>query len=331
MSFHFRWLARKKNESLSDYDKRINSMPAFHAGYAYFGMNAYDDFHHIYALYITWNGEVNSKLFDKLNDFGYVIHCSAGEAENFCNSKTGYLVYVKLRSDNGNLYCDKQYIPYNGKNYLVSYTGMCVPKPDFVYFNELAEDKIELDTSAEVMLLPTSATLNASSFNISSGLFRNIKGSSFNIGSYNVSSFNIGSFNIGSFYAGSFNVSFINNGSFNISFFNTGSYNIGSFNIGSYLSLFFKNGSYNVSSYNIGSFNLGSFNLSSFNLGSYLSGSYKMGSRSFEQLKEVNNDTDSNNEIIDEKMNQYYKDKQIDLIIHEIYGIGCLGYGLNLI
>ncbi len=109
--------------------------------------------------------------------------------------------------------------------------------------------------------------------------------------------------------------------------FTSGSFNAGSFIMSSFVFSSFRPNSYNVSSYNISSYNAGfynasSFNVSSFNLSSFVagafgSGSYYKGSFNTSSFNKISHNEDS---YID------YRDKYRDL-----FGIGYLGYGLNLI
>ncbi|MBR6344752.1 MAG: PPE family protein [Lachnospiraceae bacterium] len=391
MSIRYRWLKKSYKETVEEYDNRINMLPPFHAGYAYFGGNAYDEYHHIYGLYITWSGELNRYLFDPLSEYGFVIHCPVNEAVGFFKQGVAERIYVKLKSKKGRLYGDTFTMNANDKEYVVSYTGMCVNKPEYLCFSGMTNPDVP-DLGSYLASSYYNGSFTAGSFNLSS-----FNAGTFNIGSFNLSSFNTGSFNLGSynlstFNSGSFNLSMFNTGSFNtgsfiLSSFNIGSFNLGSFNLssfniglftfgsynvgsfylgsfygglfnfGSYLSGTFNIGSfnfgafnfgtYNISSFNISSFNLGLFNTGSFNVGSYNIGSFNLGifnTGSFNigsyTLSSFNMGVYNTGSYISTSIAGDYDYGRLspadyydlrDYIMHEVYGIGCLGYGLNLI
>ena len=401
MSIRYRWLKKSYKETVEEYDNRINMLPPFHAGYAYFGGNAYDEYHHIYGLYITWSGELNRYLFDPLSEYGFVIHCPVNEAARFFKQGVAERIYVKLKSKKGRLYGDTFTMNANDKEYVVSYTGMCVNKPDYLCFSWMTNPDVP-DLGSYLVSSYYNGSFTAGSFNLSSfngGSFSlgsynlsSFNTGSFNLGSYNLSSFNLGSFNvsmfnigsfntgsftlssfnIGSFYLGSFNLSSFNLGlftfgsynvgsfygglfnfgsylsgtfnigSFNFGVYNFGTYNISSFNIGSFNLGLFNTGSFNVGSYNISSFNLGIFNTGSFNIGSYTLSSFNMGVYNTGSYNLTGFDFESfggGSYISTSIAGDYdfgrlspadYYDLR-DYIMHEVYGIGCLGYGLNLI
>lgn len=187
-------------------------------------------------------------------------------------------------------------------------------------------------------------SFNAGSFNLSS-----FKAGSFNTGSFNIGSFNMGSFSLGSYFAGSYKGTLLNTGSFNLSSFNLSSFNISSFNLGT-----FNISSFNISSFNFGSFNLNllknisgsfrnilldtgsffagsfnksyllnsSFNKNFFNSGSFSAGSYKNGLIGSFNI----------NVLSDEYINTSKEDSYpYESLLKEIFGIGFMGYGLNLI
>ena len=386
MSIRYRWLKKSYKETVEEYDNRINMLSPFHAGYAYFGGNAYDEYHHIYGLYITWSGELNRYLFDPLSEYGFVIHCPINEAVGFFKQGVAERIYVKLKSKKGILYGDTFTMNANDKEYVVSYTGMCVNKPEYLCFSGMTNPDVP-DFGSYFVSSYYNGSFTAGSFNLSS-----FNTGTINIGSFNLSSFNTGSFNLGSYNLGSFNLSMFNTGSFNtgsfiLSSFNIGSFNLGSFNLssfniglftfgsynvgsfylgsfygglfsfGSYLSGTFNIGSfnfgafnfgtYNISSFNIGSFNLGLFNTGSFNVGSYNIGSFNLGifnTGSFNigsyTLSSFNMGVYNTGSYISTSIAGDYDYGRLspadyydlrDYIMHEVYGIGCLGYGLNLI
>ena len=361
MSIRYRWLKKSYKETVEEYDNRINMLPPFHAGYAYFGGNAYDEYHHIYGLYITWSGELNRYLFDPLSEYGFVIHCPINEAVGFFKQGVAERIYVKLKSKKGRLYGDTFTMNANDKEYVVSYTGMCVNKPEYLCFSGMTNPDVP-DLGSYLVSSYYNGSFTAGSFNLSS-----FNAGTFNIGSFNLSSFNTGSFILSSFNIGSFNLGSFNLSSFNLGLFTFGSYNVGSFylgsfygglyNFGSYLSGTFNIGSfnfgafnfgtYNISSFNIGSFNLGLFNTGSFNIGSYNIGSFNLGifnTGSFNigsyTLSSFNMGVYNTGSYISTSIAGDYDYGRLspadyydlrDYIMHEVYGIGCLGYGLNLI
>ena len=376
MSIRYRWLKKSYKETVEEYDNRINMLPPFHAGYAYFGGNAYDEYHHIYGLYITWSGELNRYLFDPLSEYGFVIHCPVNEAVGFFKQGVAERIYVKLKSKKGRLYGDTFTMNANDKEYVVSYTGMCVNKPEYLCFSGMTNPDVPDLGSYSVSSYYT-GSFNIGSFNLSSFNLSSFNLSMFNTGSFNTGSFTLSSFNIGSFYLGSFNLSSFNLGlftfgsynigsfylgsfygglfnfgsylsgtfnigSFNFGVFNFGTYNISSFNIGSFNLGLFNTGSFNIGSYNIGSFNLGIFNtgsfnigsytLSSFNMGIYNTGSYNLSGFDFESFgggSYISTSIAGDYDYGRLSPTDYYDLR--DYIMHEVYGIGCLGYGLNLI
>lgn len=177
-------------------------------------------------------------------------------------------------------------------------------------------------------------SFNAGSFNLSS-----FKAGSFNIGSFNMGSYyagsykgtllNIGSFNWGSFNLSSFNISSFNQGTFNISSFNISSFNFGSFNLnllknisGSFRNILLDTGSFFASSFNKSYLLNSSFNKNFFNSGSFSAGSYKNGLIGSFNI----------NVLSDEYINTSKEDSfPYESLLKEIFGIGLMGYGLNLI
>lgn len=359
MNYNFSSLKKNSEESNIEYSKRISDLSVIHVGYAYFSTDGYDERRHVYGSYIVWNGAFNSCLYEPLNEYGYVIHCSKDIAYELLIKCSGIPVYAKLSVDHGQLCVKSFYLEHNERKYIVSYIGLSVHKPDNVYFKNI--DDINNDYDANTVMEAGSFNLssfsigsynvssfNVGSFNASSFNVGSFSLSSFNVGSYNVSSFNIGSYNISSFNVGSFNVSSFNIGffinssynvtsfnlsGFNLSSFNIGSYNISSFTIGSYNIASFINGSFSINgfllgSFSVGSFNTSSFNLSSFNLSSFNLSSFNIGSFSLTENNVLFEDiTYHHMPITTLSPNEFTMDR----FYLDIYGIGCLGYGLNLI
>ena len=375
MSIRYRWLKKTYKESPNEYDNRINLLPPFHAGYAYFGGNAYDEKHHKYGLYIIWSGEINRYLFEPLSEYGFAIKCSYEEALSFYKTGQAERIYIKIRSKNGKLYADSFTMPACGKEFVVSYIGMCVNKPDYICFSNMTDPDVpDYKSYTTGSYTPavfggsyTAGSFTPGSFNLSSFNIGSFNIGTYNVSSFNLSSFNLGSFNIGSFSTGSYSLTSFRGlfglgsfslGSFNIGSFNGfghefefefgygsgfsgfGTYNISSFYLGSFsLGMFgfgsFTTGSFNIGSYNFslagGSFSIGSYNIGSFNIGSFMAGLFNSCSYNGGSFRMNFNNNDSGSEPV------YYIDPEIsdedinDYIMHEVYGIGCLGYGLNLI
>lgn len=302
MSIRYQELDRNASESMVSYDNRINALSDVLVGYAYFGPNGYNADTNHYGLYVVWNGEINSKLRYSHPEYGYCIKCDLDTAKGLCFKGQGLGVYGKVHSVKGKLSVKSMYISLDDISYELFYLGLSVAKPDNICFFEMNNKKLVPDARDDIK------TESCDSEN-------------FNLGSFNLGSFNVGSFNIGSFSIGSFNL-----GSFNLSSFNLGSFNIGSFNLGSFNVSSFSLGSFNVSSFILGSFNASSFSLGSFRQGSFNIGSFDLGSFSpvdFETLDETNHNYHINiagSEVIN--ISDFYKD---------VFGIGYLGYGLNLI
>ena len=334
MSRKYQELDRKSGESLEAYDNRINALAPLLIGYSYFGASGYDAEECIYGLYIVWNGEVNDKLKNPHPEYGYCINCDMDSALQLFGGGNGIGVYGKLYSYQGKISVISMSISYADDIYGVIYLGRSVQKPDNVCFLNMKDGDKKLVSEVAAQ---NDISVGAGSFSIGSFSIENFRAGSFNLGSFNVGSFslsgfNTGSFNLGSFNIGSFKLSGFNTGSFNIGSFNISSFNIGSFNIGG-----FSLGSFSFSSFNAGSFSLGSFNLSSFNLGSFNLGNFNVGSFNVGSIAVANNDSnnESNNKTAQTdgmpittlskeefNMKDFYKD---------VFGIGYLGYGLNLI
>lgn len=334
MSRKYQELDRKSGESLEAYDNRINALEPLLIGYSYFSASGYNAEECIYGLYIVWNGEVNDKLKNPHPEYGYCINCDMDSALQLFGGGNGIGVYGKLYSYQGKISVISMSISYADDIYGVIYLGRSVQKPDNVCFLNMKDGDKKLVSEVAAQ---NDISVGAGSFSVGGFSIEHFSAGSFNLGSFNVGSFslsdiNTGSFNLGSFNIGSFKLSGFNTGSFNIGSFNISSFNIGSFNIGS-----FSLGSFSLSSYNAGSFSLGSFNLSSFNLGSFNLGNFNVGSFNVGSIAVANNDSnnESNNKTAQTdgmpittlskeefNMKDFYKD---------VFGIGYLGYGLNLI
>ena len=270
----FDWLDRKFGEPVRDYDNRINSLAAFHAGYAFFSLINYEEEISAFHVYNVWNGEFNSKLVNPLPAGGFMLHCDRGVAELLCEGNAGYPVFVKLRAKRGRLYVMSFNVTYSDMVMDMYFNGCEVIPPEYVYF---WRSETPDDSHHNEMQMPVAPV---------SGMGSRIPSSFRPRGSYR------GSFFVSSFMRGSFvrSGSFMNRGrsSWNMgrgfglgsgSAFGT-SYRSGSFKLGFGLGSFgfgsFRTGSFRQG-YGGGSYRHGSFAGSLFN-GSYYSGSYHRGS-----------------------------------------------------
>ena len=180
---------------------------------------------------------------------------------------------------------------------------------------------------------------NTGSFNMGS-----YNAGSYRTGGYNMSSFSVGSFRLGSFNVKGFGIGSYNVGSYSIGSYSMSSYNISSFSIGSYTAKSFNISSFgaNISiggSYSGGSFNMGVINMSSFNSGSYNISLYNTGSFNRSSFTSYSlNKSYANREFIDAEYDSNDKFKQgsnddwaFEYLLDVVYGIGRMGYGLNMI
>ncbi len=323
MSTIYNELNRKSVEKLDAYDNRINGYDPLLVGYAYFGPCGYHGQSSSYGLYIVWNGEINSLLKAPHPEYGYAIECDKDSAIRFYTNMQGVGVYGKLQSIAGKVTIPYMYLADADSTYQVSYIGMSVARPDGICFQNMTDNKpADIFESKSEAVCEAPGSFNLGSFNL--GSF-NLEG--FNLGSFSLSSFNLGSFNLSSFNLGSFNLGSFNLSSFNLSSFNLGSFNLGSFSLGS-----FNLSSFNLSSFSLGSFNFGSFNLGSFNLGSFNHGSFDLGSFSLGDFKyAVDSSTSFYASTLPFKTSLKPEEFSMPSFYKDVYGIGYLGYGLNLI
>ena len=295
------------------------------------------------------------------------------KAERIYKKGEGLPVYVTLIVCNNRLYVRTSYLEFDNVKYVVSYTGLCVRKPEYIFFKHLPDAEIfektddndntndglfnisanSFGTSSFFVGRPAGAygSFSAGSFSAGSYSAGSFNASGFNIGSFNMSSFNInsfnsaafnmGSFSAGSFSAGSFSAGSFSLGSFNLSNFNSGNFSIGSFNTGSFNTESFNISSFNIGSFNISSYSLGSFNLGSFNLSGFRGGSYTTGSYAPLNIHRTGYSVSSFISTYRPSAASYYMPDIIttlspeeltpEALYADIYGIGSLGYGLNLI
>lgn len=328
MSTIYNELNRKSVEKLDAYDNRINGYDPLLVGYAYFGPCGYHGQSSSYGLYIVWNGEINSLLKAPHPEYGYAIECDKDSAIRFYTNMQGVGVYGKLQSIAGKVTIPYMYLADADSTYQVSYIGMSVARPDGICFQNMTDKKpADIFESNSEAGCEATGSFNLGSFNLEGFNLGSFSLSSFNLGSFNLSSFNLGSFNLGSFNLSSFNL-----GSFNLSSFNLESFSLSSFNLSSFNLSSFSLGSFNLGSFNLGSFNLGSFNLGSFNLGSFNHGSFDLGSFSLGDFKyAVDSSTSFYASTLPFKTSLKPEEFSMPSFYKDVYGIGYLGYGLNLI
>jgi len=328
MSTIYNELNRKSVEKLDAYDNRINSYDPLLVGYAYFGPCGYHGQSSSYGLYIVWNGEINSLLKAPHPEYGYAIECDKDSAIRFYTNMQGVGVYGKLQSIAGKVTIPYMHLADADSTYQVSYIGMSVARPDGICFQNMTDNKpADIFESKSEAGCEATGSFNLGSFNLGSFNLGSFNLEGFNLGSFSLSSFNLGSFNLSSFNLGSFNL-----GSFNLSSFNLSSFNLSSFNLGSFSLSSFNLSSFNLSSFSLGSFNLGSFNLGSFNLGSFNHGSFDLGSFSLGDFKyAVDSSTSFYASTLPFKTSLKPEEFSMPSFYKDVYGIGYLGYGLNLI
>lgn len=328
MSVIYNELNRKSVEKLDAYDNRINGYDPLLVGYAYFGPCGYHGQSSSYGLYIVWNGEINSLLKAPHPEYGYAIECDKDSAIRFYTNMQGVGVYGKLQSIAGKVTIPYMYLADADSTYQVSYIGMSVARPDGICFQNMTDKKpADIFESNSEAGCEATGSFNLGSFNLEGFNLGSFSLSSFNLGSFNLSSFNLGSFNLGSFNLSSFNLGSFNLRSFNLESFSLSSFNLSSFNLSS-----FSLGSFNLGSFNLGSFNLGSFNLGSFNLGSFNHGSFDLGSFSLGDFKyAVDSSTSFYASTLPFKTSLKPEEFSMPSFYKDVYGIGYLGYGLNLI
>ncbi|MCR4586279.1 MAG: hypothetical protein K5686_11215 [Lachnospiraceae bacterium] len=138
----FDWLDRKTYEPVREYDIRINSLAAFHAGYAFFSLINYEDDINAFHVYNVWNGEFNSKLVSALPSGGFMLHCDRELAERLSEGNTGYPVFVRLKSKRGRLYVMSFCVTYSDMVMDMYFNGCEVIPPEYVWFfrNEAPDD-----------------------------------------------------------------------------------------------------------------------------------------------------------------------------------------------
>ncbi|MBR5420696.1 MAG: hypothetical protein IK115_06065 [Lachnospiraceae bacterium] len=316
MARRFDWLDRAEAETVPAYDKRINELSAFHAGYAFLTRENYCEEFSAFAVYVLWNGECNKKLTPPLPSGGFMMHCGRDEAEELLALGHGLPIFIKLYSKLGMLHAEELAVADGERIYDLYFNGCECITPQGLCFS----DRKDPSGPAEEEKRRSSGPLRGSYFSGSffrgrssypggSFFHRAYPGSSYPGGSYRTA-LSAGSYVTGSYVTGSFSgyggtyVSY--GGSYQAQ---GGSYRAGGLS-GSYLSWLFGGGSYRYlygagsgfsgifgGSYFAGSFRFGrwifgsfsqgsylgyqsygSFHRSSFFTGSYYAGSYQRGS-----------------------------------------------------
>ncbi len=299
MSKRFSWLDRQPGEAVSVYDKRINELAAFHAGYAFFTWQNYSEEFSAFSVWCVWNGECNNKLSPPLPAGGFMMHCDDSTAQELVTLGHGVPVFVKVYAKQGFLHAERLAVADKECVYDLYFNGCaCIPPEDLCYRPYQGEEDPE---DAAGQPLSKGSGEERSSFrigSISGGSFRRgsyvpgpAAGGSYTAGSYRKAaggSYQSGSYSGGSYIGGSYIGRALGGG---------GSYRAVSGLSGSYLRWLFG-GSYknflssalsirgSGFSFGFGSFRNGSFSRESFlrgvyPLGSYFHGSYLNGSFSY--------------------------------------------------
>ncbi len=256
----FDWLDRKQGETVRAYDNRINSLAAFHAGYAFFSLINYEKEIEACHVYNVWNGEFNSKLALRLPPGGFMLHCDRDMAERLSLGNAGYPVFIKLKAKLGRLYAAGFFVTYADTVMDMYFNGCEVIPPEYIYFrkNESPEDSHhnEIMPVSDVKVTTAGSRIWGS---FRRGSYPLRRGSSLMAGSF----IRVGGWN-GSFLRGSFTV--YGRGSYKLYGAGTRGFGTGSFNTGSFVR----------GSFRIGMLYFGSFRVSY--SGSLINGSYYMGS-----------------------------------------------------
>ncbi len=293
MAGRFAWLDRNETETISAYDKRINTLAAFHSGYAFLSYENYCPEFYAFAVYTVWNHEFNKKLLNPLPEGGFMMHCEHKRAEELCALGHGYPVFVKLLSKDAHLYVESLALADKDVVYDLYFNGCDVRKPEgVVFYGNEAPALLPMPGNTAMNLPKVQAGVRGS----------RRSGSSYIRGSYEKGSFLRGSFINGSFYRGAYGRGSYIGGSYikgsyigglyrstagSYTYGLSGSYLKWFFGGGSYLKLLFGTGSYknffSGGSYRGFSFiggSGGSYINSVFSRGSFVAGSFSNGSYS---------------------------------------------------
>ena len=293
MSKRFSWLDRQPGEAVDEYDKRINELAAFHAGYAFFTCQNHSEEFSAFSVWCVWNGECNNKLSPPLPAGGFMMHCDSEAARELIMLGHGVPVFVKLYAKQGFLHAERLAVADRDRVYDLYFNGCaCIPPEDLCFRSYLGDE--DVDAVVEQPKKAAGGEVRGSyrgSFYAGRSL-----GGSYRSGSYRGASVSAGSYRAG----GSYSSSALVGGSYRTGSFYSGaaggSYLRGSYaGIGaggsyrgfsglSYLRWLFG-GSYKnflSSSLSFGgsgySFGFGSFRTGSYLRGSFLRGSFLTGS-----------------------------------------------------
>ena len=296
MAKRFGWLDRAFGESVSDYDRRINELAAFHAGYAFLTWQNYCEEYSAFAVYVLWNGECNAKLVSPMPAGGFMMHCDPTAARELAEFAHGLPVFIKLYAKRGLLHVEQMAVADNDMVYDLYFNGCECIAPEGLCFADTDEPGPDV-TIGRPAPAEGAGSVRASSFRGS--YFRgSYRGGSFIRGSYRKGSYLTGSYrSAGGSYihilsggAGSYSRSAGLSSSYLSWLFGAGSYRYLLFG-GSGMSRFFGGSMavrYVGGSYTYGSFLAGSYRFAgmwsglvrrgSFMTGSWYGGSYQSGS-----------------------------------------------------
>ncbi|MCR5251078.1 MAG: hypothetical protein K6E50_10780 [Lachnospiraceae bacterium] len=233
MARRFGWLDRGKKESVEAYDRRINGLEAFHAGYAFLTLPNYCEEYEAFSVYAVWNGEFNAHLSAALPDGGFMMHCGRDVAEEMCALGHAFPVFIRLYARLGQLYAEQLVLADRDRLYDLYFNGCEVVRPEGLVFYGWEEPERGLLMQRTDAQAPSAGGAVSSAAPLK-GSYR-MGGAG---GSYR--------FAAGSYHAGSFRAS---GGSF-ISFGSAsgsrvwGSYLSGSYRFGSFLETRFGAGSF---------------------------------------------------------------------------------------
>ncbi len=297
MSKRFSWLDRQPGEGACEYDKRINELAAFHAGYAFFTWQNYSEEFSAFSVWCVWNGECNNKLSPPLPAGGFMMHCDQTAARELVTLGHGVPVFVKLYAKQGFLHAERLAVADQDRVYDLYFNGCaCIPPEDLCFRSYQGDEDVDAaveqpqpDRKAETRGSYRSGSYHGGSFyagRSQGGSYRSgsYLGGSFYAGRSQGGSYRGGSYLTGSFYHGAGGGSYLKGSYSGIGTGAGGSYRAVSGLSGSYLRWLFG-GSYKnflSSALSFGgsgySFGFGSFWTGSYLRGSFLRGSFITGS-----------------------------------------------------
>ena len=121
-------------ESEAEYTNRIENMPLKHIGYAYFRSVNYNSSNCFFAVFPVWNGAINTRLEDPLPEGGFKIDATPDEAKELCKNYMGLKIYGSFNITGGMLRVKKLCIPALGKVFELIYNGCLTRIPENVYY-----------------------------------------------------------------------------------------------------------------------------------------------------------------------------------------------------